>query len=147
MLCACCAALGLTLAENVIPLEKFERQIRLMLALLLMTAILRPLTKLDLSALKTDVSAAEAASGALAETAERAREQAVAQSICAELNRALAERDVPCKVSGVSVHIAQDGSIRINEVRITGNLLTGTVYLHEWLGEDVPVTEGGGTDD
>ena len=135
MLCACCTALGLTLAENVIPLEKFERQIRMMLALLMMTAILRPLTKLDFAD-------AEAGSAEITEIAEQAREQAVAQSICAALNRALAEKNVPCTVSEAEVHIQADGSILINEVKINGNLLTGAVFLHEWLGDDVAVTEG-----
>ena len=142
MLCACCTALGLTLAENVIPLEKFERQIRMMLALLMMTAILRPLTKLDFSAIQTDFADAEAGSAEITEIAEQAREQAVAQSICAALNRALAEKNVPCTVSEADVHIQADGSILINEVKINGNLLTGAVFLHEWLGDDVAVTEG-----
>ena len=39
------------------------------------------------------------------------------------------------------MHISDTGSIMIDEIKITGNQLTGAVYLHEWLGEEISVTE------
>lgn len=146
VLCACCTALGLTLAENILPLEQFERQIRMLLAILMMTAILKPLTKLDFSALQTDFSTVGKEASEIAEMAEQAREQAVSASIVAALNRTLAANDVPCTVYAADVHIQADGSIVINEVTAGGNLLTGTVFLREWLGDDVVITEGGAPD-
>lgn len=146
VLCACCTALGLTLAENLLPLEQFEREIRMMLAILMMTVLLRPLARLDLSALKTDFSEASAYTDEIGALADDAREKAVSASVCAALNRALAEHEVPCRVLSADVHIQDDGSISINEVQAEGNLLTGAVFLREWLGETVIITEGGGPD-
>lgn len=146
MLCACCAALGLTLAENILPLEQFERQIRMILAMLLMTAILKPLTKLDFSAFQADFAPSDRDASEIAAMAEQAREQAVSESIVAALNRALAANEVPCTVYAADVHIQADGSIVIYEVTAGGNLLTGTVFLREWLGDGVTITEGGAPD-
>ena len=139
VLAACCAALALTLAEGVLPAEKFGRQLRLMLSLLMMTAILAPLTQLQLTLPETDTAAAETAQDLTAAAAEAYR-QAYAERITAALNNALAEHHVSCTVQAVDVHIAEDGSIVINEAVITGNTLTGTVYLREWLGETVRIT-------
>lgn len=114
-----------------------------MIAVLLMTAILVPLTKLDLSDFRTDLSAADAQSADLQTIAEQMQEQAAAENICNALNRALTEKQVPCRVLDVSLHIQPDGGISINEVIAEGNLLTGSVFLHEWLGTDVTISEGG----
>lgn len=146
VLCASCAALGLTLAENILPLEQFERQIRMILAMLLMTAILKPLTRLDFSAFQAEFAASEHEISDIAEMAQQAREQAVSASIVAALNRALAANEVPCTVYAADVHILTDGSIDICEVTAGGNLLTGAVFLREWLGDDVQITEGGAPD-
>jgi len=140
--CACCAALGLTLAESVIPLERFEKQIRLLLAILMMTVILTPLTKLDLSAFTANAAYAAESADDLTEIANAAQQSAVTESIIAALNRALASNGVNCEVIAVDVHIQPDGGICINEVTVRGNLLTGSVYLREWLGADTAITEG-----
>lgn len=141
--CACFAALGLTLAEQIIPPEHFGKQIRLILAVLLMTAIISPLTKLDFSGLQTDLAFAEDTAAEITELAEQAQNAAVKESICAALNRALTANAVNCEVLDADVHIQADGSIFINEVTVSGNLLTGRVYLREWLGSSVEITEGG----
>lgn len=139
--CACCAALGLTLAEYIIPAEHFEKQIRLLLAILMMTVILAPLTKLDLSAITANAAFAEKSAADLIEIAGSAQQEAVTESICAALNRALAANHVNCKVIAADVHIQADGSICINEVKVSGNLLTGSVWLREWLGAETAITE------
>lgn len=143
VLCACCAALGLSLAEGILPPERFGRQIRLMLAMLMMTAILKPLTKLDFSGVSAEFSDAAETTEEIAALADQARQTAVAESIRNALNRALTENSVPCTVTDVHLHIQADGSIIINEVFITGNALTGSVYLREWLGDETVITEGG----
>lgn len=143
VLFACCTAFGLTLAEHLLPAERFARQIRLITAILLMTAILTPLTKLDASGFRTELSGAEAQSADLQEAAARMQEQAAAERIVSALNLALEEKSVRCRVLDVSLHIQPDGSISINEVTAEGNLLTGTVLLKEWLGAEITVTEGG----
>ena len=146
MLFACCTALGLTLAEQLLPTEHFARQIRMLTAILMMTAILVPLTKLDLTSFRVGLDAAGAQSQDLQDAAADMQEQAAAESIRNALNRALTERNVNCRVQAVSVHITSDGCISISEVSASGNLLTGAVFLHEWLGDDVTITEGGGDD-
>lgn len=128
------------------PLEQFERQLRLLIVILMMTAILVPLTKLDFSDFRPELSAAEAQSTDLQAAAAQMQEQAAAENISKALNRALTEKEVPCKVLDVILHIQQDGSISINEVTVEGNLLTGSVFLREWLGTDIIITEGGAPD-
>lgn len=141
--CICCAALALSLAEAILPFERFEKQLRMIFSLVLMTALLRPLGHLHLPSLT--YSPAEAASYAeeISERAAIAKEHAVAESVKNALNRTLAESHAPCSVSDVHLHIQSDGCIDISEVIISGNLLTGSVYLHELLGNEVIITEGG----
>lgn len=143
VLAACCAALALTLAEGLLPAERFHRQLRLLMSLLLMTAVLKPLTGLHFD-IPAEHAAADTAADSLTALAQSAYEQALAERITAALNNALAEHGVGCTVTGVDVHIQEDGSIVINEAVITGNILTGTVYLREWLGDDVTVTKEDG---
>lgn len=142
VLFACCTAFGLTLTKLLLPLEQFERQLRMMIAVLMMTAILVPLTKLDLSGFMPDLSAAETQSADLQTAAAQMQEQAASENIRNALNHALNEKDVPCRVLDVTLHIQPDGCISISEVTAEGNLLTGSVFLHEWLGKDVIITEG-----
>ena len=78
---------------------------------------------------------------------QKLQEGAVADSICTALNNALTEKAVPCRVVNCSLHIADDGSIIINEVLITGNAQTGKVYLREWLGNEIPIREERISDD
>ena len=143
VLFGCCAAFGLTLAELILPLERFTRQIRLLTAILMMTVILTPLTKLDLSDFTAHLSDENPQASDLIEAAAEMQEQAAAERICNALNRELAEKQVNCRVTEVCLHIQQDGCISINEVKAEGNLLTGTVFLREWLGNAVTITEGG----
>lgn len=136
----------MTLTEQILPLEQFERQLRLLIVILMMTAILVPLTKLDFSHFRPDLSAAEAQFTDLQAAAAQMQEQAAAENICNALNRALSEKQVPCHVLDVSLHIQPDGCISISEVTVEGNLLTGSVFLREWLGTDIIISEGGAPD-
>lgn len=146
ILSACLTALGLTFAEHILPMERFERQIRLIFAVLMTTAILKPLTNLDFSPLYSDETADSFTSDEICSMADQARAEAVCESVMQTLNRELAEHKVPCRVTAVDAHITENGSIDITEVQTEGNLLTGRVYLLEWLGGNVRITEGGKTD-
>lgn len=141
--CTCCTALALSLAEGLLPFARFEKQLRLIFSLILMTAMLKPLTKIQFPAVSERQAEAAAYAEEIAEQAALAREQAAAESVRNALNRTLAEQNVPCKVTAVRLHILNDGSIDICEVIISGNLLTGRVCLRELLGSGVTVTEGG----
>lgn len=141
----CFAAVGLSLAEGILPLEKFRNQIRLLTVILLLSVLLRPLLGLKYADLSTDTASVGAQTAALTDSLRSAQEAAVSESICIALNRTLAEKNVECTVSSCSLHIEDDCSISINEVVITGNVQTGTVYLREWLGTEVTIREGGGT--
>ncbi len=141
VLAACCTALALTLSESVLPTEKFRRQLRLLMTLLLMTAILKSLTELDFSLLTTDFQTDFSAAEELSALTEAAYEEAIAARILNALNSELDAHSVSCTVQSVSVHIQDDGGIEISEAVITGNTLTGTVYLREWLGDDVTITK------
>ena len=111
-----------------------------------MTVILTPLTKLGFPGFVPDTAAAEMQSADLQEAALRMQEQAAAERICQALNRSLTEKQVRCRVTEVILHIQPDGCISINEVKAEGNLLIGTVFLREWLGADVIISEGGSQD-
>ena len=146
VLCACLTALGLTLAEHILPTERFERQIRLIFTALMTIAVLKPLTNLDFSPLYSDTAPDLSVSGEICSMADQARTETVCETLMQTLNRELAQRNVPCRVTGVDAHITESGSIDIIEVQTDGNLMTGRVYLTEWLGGDVRITEGGNAD-
>ncbi len=139
--CGCCAALALTIAGELISAEHFAKQIRLLFTLILAAAILRPLTALHLHFDLPDPETAQDIAAAQYADAQEIFRNAAAERICTALNLAFAEKDIPCEVVSVDVHIAADGSIGINEAIIRGNLLTGSVYLREWLGSGITVRE------
>lgn len=144
VLSLCLTVLGLTLAENILPLEKYTKQIRLMTAAILLTVLLKPLTELRLPMLHTEHTMPEDTVSELTELAAQARDNAVSERLCSALNQQMQINNVPCEVIAVSAHISEDGRIVISEVAVSGDRLTGSVYLHEWLGTEVTVTEGGG---
>ena len=146
VLAACCTAIGLTAAEYIVPLEKFEKQIRLIFAIIMMTVILTPLTKIGSSSIISDIPESQFTAEEITENARRMQEQAAAEGIRTALNHALTEKESGCTVESVTVHIPETGGIDIIEVKVTGNLLTGTVCLREWLGDSVTITEGGEPD-
>ena len=135
-------AAALTLAEGLLPEHKFERHIRLIFAAVLLTVMLKPLADIRPVTFRTKLRDSEAETEDMTALAEQAREQAVCESIKSSLNQELALREIPCEVTAVSAHISEDGSIVISEVAISGNRLTGSVALHEWLGSDIRITEG-----
>ena len=141
LFCGCCAALALTVAGELLPAERFCKQIRLLFTLIMAAAVLRSMTALDLRFDLPDPAAAQADAAAQYETAQALLRYAAAVRICNALNLAFAQKNIPCEVISVDVHIAADGSIGINEAVIRGNLLTGTVYLREWLGDGITVRE------
>ncbi len=145
VLAACCTAIGLTAAEYIVPLEKFEKQIRLIFAVIMMTVILTPLTKIT-GGMVSEIPETQLTAEDITENAKRMQEQAAAESIRTALNHALTEKESGCTVESVIVHIPETGGIDIIEVKVTGNLLTGTVCLREWLGDSVTITEGGEPD-
>ena len=146
VLAACCTAIGLTAAEYIVPLEKFEKQIRLIFAIIMMTVILTPLTTIDSSSIISDIPESQFTAEEITENARRMPAQAAAESIRTALNQALTEKESGCTVESVTVHIPETSGIDIIEVKVTGNLLTGTVCLREWLGDSVTITEGGEPD-
>ena len=141
VLCGYCAAMGLSIAEWIIPMERFQKQIRLLFSALLLIALLKPLTNLNLPSVPAADGGARQFSEKITALADEARENAVRESVQNALNRALSEHQVECTVKEVCMHISDTGSIMIDEIKITGNQLTGAVYLHEWLGEEISVTE------
>lgn len=143
VLCACLTALGLTLAEHILPVERFERQIRLIFSVLMTAAILKPLTNLDFSPIFSDCTAESFSSDEICSMADQARTAAVCESLMQTLNRELTQRNIPCRVTAVDANITESGSIDISEVQTEGNLITGRVYLQEWLGGNIKITEGG----
>lgn len=144
VLVICLTAAGLTLAEGLLPDQRFTRQVRLMTAAVLLTVMLKPLAGIRFGSYRSALHDSEAETEAVAELAEQAKEQAVCESLCSTLNREFMLREIPCQVTAVSAHIPADGCIVISEVQVSGNLLTAQVCLHEWLGADVSITEGGG---
>ena len=143
VLLICLTALGLTLAEGLLPDQRFEKQIRLMFAALLLTVMLKPLAGMRFVGFGSSLRESEAETAELTALAEQAENHAVCESIRSALNRELALRDIPCEVTAVDAHISEDGGIVISEVQLNGNLLTGSICLKEWLGPDIRITEGG----
>lgn len=146
VLCICCGAIGLSMTTEMLASERFRRQMRFLAMLLLLTAGLTQLRALDLSAFSGESGSITQTAGEIAERAKAAEEAAAAEAVCRSLNRSLQEHQVPCQVNAVSLHISKNGGIVVDRAYISGNLLTGRVWLREWLGADTEITEGGETD-
>lgn len=135
VLCACMTAAALTLAEGVLPMTRFQKQIRPIFTCLLLISILRPLTHTTLTA--PEIRPESEISDHLTAAAEEARCNAIAACVQNGLQQSLDARGVDCQILRVIVHISEDGGIGIDEVTIKGNIYTGTVYLREWLGSEI----------
>lgn len=139
VLSACMIALGLTLAEGILPMERFGRQIRTLFVTLLLIGMLRPLIGMDVS-FPDAVFSVDGITEELTAAADAARSEAVSACIQSSLQEQLDAHHVACEILEVTVHIQEDGGIVIDEVLITGSTLTGTIYLREWLGDAVAIT-------
>lgn len=142
ILCTSMTAVALTIAECILPMEKFLPQIRATFTFLLAISMLRPLLNIDLH--WPDTAYSETTSSEIADAAAAAQCDAVAVCIQNGLQRSLDEKHVACEIQRIIVHISQDGGISIDEVQITGNALTATVYLREWLGTQTVISAGEG---
>ncbi len=140
VLCASLTAAALTAAESILPMERFEKQMRAIFLCLLMLSLLRPLIGMRLTLPETDENMSLAPWTAAAQAAQ---EQAAEECLRENLQQALTERNVNCEVRQVTVHISENGSIEIDAVEIAGNTLTATVYLREWLGTQPVITVSG----
>ncbi|MBR6761076.1 MAG: hypothetical protein IKM30_03470 [Oscillospiraceae bacterium] len=142
ILAACSIALGLSLAEGIIPMERFGKQIRWLFSLMLMIGMLTPLRTWDAAAFRENLQTNNPQSSMedLQHAADTLLCDSIEQQLIATLNQKLSEHKAPCTVQALDVHIQEDGSIVIYEAAISGNILTGSVYLHEWLGADLNIT-------
>ena len=139
--CVCMAALGLRLAEGILPIQRFAKQIRVLFTALLLICLLRPLLDMDFSAVGQGLPANEDYAE-FAELGDAARCEAVAECVQNRLQSELDAHHVECEILSVNVHIQEDSGIEIDEVLIGGSTLMGTVYLREWLGNGVRITVG-----
>ncbi len=142
VLAVCIVTIGLSFAEHLVNMERFGKQIRWLTVLLLMICILRPWS----GGLQTDASLwlPQTEENQHAEDLQQAADRLLQESVSAQLrqslNAALEEHDVNAKITAIDVHIAENGSIDIKGMTVSGNLLTAAIYLREWIGDDVDIT-------
>lgn len=142
VLAVCMVTVGLSFAEHLVNMERFGRQIRWLTVLLLMICMLRPWN----SDLRTDASLwlPQTDEQQQAEELQAAADRLLVESISAQLqqslNAALQEQNVNAQITAVDVHIAEDGSIDIKGMTVSGNRLTAAIYLREWVGDDITIT-------
>ena len=143
----CCIAFGIALAEELLPAEGFRRQIRILTVLLLTAAVAKSVAGINFTGFQSYPASPAPESAEIEERAVRMQETALSETVLNGLNRALQEKSVPCRVTEVHLHITDGGSILIDRVTVSGNVLTGTVYLREWLGSGTEIKEEEGHDD
>ncbi|MGN0648312.1 MAG: hypothetical protein ACI4J3_06765 [Oscillospiraceae bacterium] len=142
VLAVCMVTVGLSFAEHLVNMERFGRQIRWLTVLLLMICMLRPWS----SNLRSDASLwlPQTNEHQQAEELQAAADRLLLQSISTQLqqsiNAALREQNVNAQITAMDVHIAEDGSIDIKGLTVSGNLLTAAIYLREWVGDDITIT-------
>lgn len=111
------------------------------MTLLLVTSAVKAVAGIDFSAFSLPEAEPSSTTVQIAEQAGRMQKNALCETVQSGLNRALSERKVPCQVVKTDLHITDSGSITIDRVSVKGNLLTGTVYLREWLGPDAEIVK------
>lgn len=139
---ACMIAVGMAFAEHLVNTERFGRQIRWITTLLLLIGLLRPWSNAAKTVFPDKISPQTENSYAeqLQETADELLEKSIAAQLRQNLNHQLETHGVSARVEAVDVHITEEGSIDINEVTVSGNLLTAAIYLREWLGDATKIT-------
>ncbi len=142
VLAVCTVTVGLSFVEHLVNMERFGRQVRWLTVLLLMICMLRPW----LGGLQSNsnISLPVIDEHQQAEDLQAAADSLLLKSVSAQLqqslNAALKEENVKAEITAMDVHIAEDGSIDIKGMTVTGNLLTAAIYLCEWVGDDITIT-------
>lgn len=145
--CACGVSIALTLAELAAPSQQFLRQLRLLFALLLGIGILLPFTKGEISLTEAMQTAETAGEVVLPERFEATLvEEETAARLRDVLLDSLHAEGISCSSLEPLVHISDEGSITISEVRLSSSDHAAAArLLHALLGAQVPVTETEGT--
>lgn len=137
----CCVALGLSTADGILPSEMFRKQFRILTTLLLLTALAHNFTKIDLSLICPELQTYDSVTTEITDRASVLQATAMEKTIKESLNQELKEHNVCCTVQKVYLHNNENGGINIDRVTVNGNVLTGSVYLREWLGDKTTIEE------
>lgn len=142
VLCACAVSIALSMADMMMPSERFFKQLRFLFSLILMIGVTAPMVKGEVSLQKV-MAAADAAP--VTDTQEMVQESvchSAEENLEAALTAQLTSAGIGCEALSVQIHIDEDGRISISEVRLRcPEPEAAKRILAAQLGADVPVTE------
>ncbi|MGN0590046.1 stage III sporulation protein AF [Ruminococcus sp.] len=139
-LCACAVSLAYGMLTQLLPTERFAKQLRLIMVLLLLIALIQPFLKQDFSlpALALQEDAGTGYSQTYRALLSRQTEEQLAETLSEQLN----EAGIACQRIQVSIHIDEEDSISIREVRLQcADYPSAAALLRQSLGQDTRITE------
>ena len=139
-LCACAVSLAYGILSHLLPTERFAKQLRLILTLLLLIALIQPFLHQDVSlpALAIQEDSQSAYTQQYTQALIRQTEAHLADALLEQLEAA----GVACQKVQVEIHIDQQGGIDIREVRLQcADFQAAVTKLHRTLGADITITE------
>lgn len=139
-LCACAVSLAYGILTHMLPTDRFAKQLRLIMTLVLLIALIQPFAgrTVSLPALGLPEDTREAYAQQYTDALARQTEEKLGETLWQQLETA----GIACQELQVRIHIDRQGGIDIREVRLQcADFQAAAALLREALGTDTTITE------
>ncbi|MBQ8688139.1 MAG: stage III sporulation protein AF [Ruminococcus sp.] len=142
VLSACAISIIVGIVQTIKPSGKYDRQLRLFTACLMLIGILSPLFE-SVKTLSPDWSGSAAAEEYAEQLGEASEEQLLMlaqEEVTAVLRKELAADAIPCSHLSVEMHIDEDERINISSVTVVSTQpRQAEAAVRQYLGKDVEI--------
>lgn len=139
-LCACAVSLAYGILTHMLPADRFAKQLRLIMTLVLLIALIQPFVgrTVSLPTLGLPEDTREAYAQQYTDALARQTEEELGETLRQQLEAA----GIACQELQVGIHIDRQGGIDIREVRLQcADFQAAAALLREALGTDTTITE------
>ncbi len=139
---ACAISLIIGIIQTIKPSEKYDRQIRIFTACLMLMGILAPLIS-SVQEITPNWDSTAAAEGYAEELEEESAQQLMMlaeEEVAAVLQQEMAQQAIPCSRLSVKMHIDENESISISSVTVVSTMPErAEAAIRQYFGEEVEI--------
>lgn len=140
VLAVCLTAIGLSIAEGLMPSEKFAREIKIIFGLILIIGIANPVLKLFKSFSLPDTSYTDIQIENIQNNTASVLENSIENNLCSAISSMLSEKDIVLNEIYVDVNISENYCISFNEVGLNcDNFSLAESIIYETFGNETEV--------
>lgn len=136
----CLLAIALSIAEGLMPSEKFAREIKIIFGLILIIGIAKPVAGVFHGLSFPDTTSADIQIENIQKNTNSILENSIENNLCNEIKSMLSERGITSTEIYVNVNISEDFCISFNEVSLNcDNFSLAEGIIHETFGNETEV--------